>query len=108
MGDVYDRLMRPQGFPEPIRLMSNRHELWAQALCNGHPMAHHAADIRHRSSESPEYIWIANRLQEAAMVYNDEVEHATLLLARTVVGGLLLDEELKLDEVAPWIMEIDG
>lgn len=108
MGDVYDRLMRPRDLREPLRLMSGRHELWARPLCKRHAIAHHAAEFRHRSFEAPEYHWIANRLQEAAMVYNDDVGQATLLLARTVVGGLLLNEDLMLDEVAAWITESAG
>ncbi len=108
MGDVYDQLMRPPYLDEPLRLMSYRHELWAQPLGDGHPIAHHAAEIRHRSSDCPEYLWVATRLQEAAMVYNADLGPATLLLARTIVGGLRQDQDLMLEDVAPWITKIGG
>lgn len=108
MGDVYDRLMQPPRLGKPLRLMSNYHELWAQPLGDGHPIAHHAAESRHHSSDTPEYCWVANRVQEAAMVYNEDIRQATLLLVRTVVGGLLQGEDLVLNDVPSWIAEIDG
>ncbi|MDM4019578.1 hypothetical protein, partial [Roseiconus lacunae] len=108
MGDMYDQLMQPPVLGKPLHLMSAHHELWAQPLGDGHAIAHHAADFRHQSSGIPEYCWVSNRVQEAAMVYNEEVGQATLLLVRTVVGGLLQDEGRMLDDVPSWIPKIDG
>lgn len=105
MFDVYRHWLTPSDGPLPLYVQTDRMELYGYRLPdNGRLEAHLAAA---GPQQFPEYDQLVTRLQEAVDAWGKLVEQSALILVRTVVGGLVTDDELlaSLPIVPDWLAQ---
>jgi hypothetical protein len=108
MGDMFGRWLTPPGGPPPLTIHADRFQVYGHALPDGGRL------YRHLRAAGPqqfdEYDQFVRRLQEALEAWRELVEHATLIVAREVVGGLYTDDEIRasLSLVPGWLAEEAG
>jgi hypothetical protein len=106
MGDLFIRLLTPPGQPPPLVVHSERFEVYGYPLPDSECLAQHLVSAT--PQQFVEYDWLVWQLRQAEEAWNDLVDTAALVVLREVVGGLVIDDELRdsLSLVPDWLREI--